>query len=160
LLGVLPDFKRNDWKGRDKVESYEIRLLEIHRRSGDKNEETPQELTMTVLNAPALQKQKTTFVGVGVKNKTLELHADDMMLASFIQTRKNQNMESAHIRFERDSLMEISGLSQTNKTEKARANKLLLEKLNRLREKGIILNSPKRIDTFISLKVRGLSRQS
>ena len=119
-------------RGKDKVESYEIRLLEIHRRSGDKNEETPQELTMTVLNAPALQKQKTTFVGVGVKNKTLELHADDSMLASIIQTRKNQNMKAFHLKFERGSLMELAGLSKTNETKKDRANKLLLEKLLRL----------------------------
>lgn len=139
---------------KDKVESYEIRWLEIHRRSGDKGEETPQELTMTVLNVPALQKQKTTFVGVGVKNKTLELHADDTMLASIIQTRKNQMMESSHIKFGRVYLMEISGLSKTNKINKAEANKLLLEKLGRLREKGIILNSPKRINDSILLRVR------
>jgi hypothetical protein len=141
-------------KGRDKVESYEIRLLEIHRRSGDKNEETPQELTMTVLNVPALQKQKTTFVGVGVKNKTLELHADDTLLASFIQTRKNQNMKTPHLKLERGSLMEIAGLSKTDKINSAHANKLLLEKLQRLREKGIILICPKRINDVISLKVR------
>ena len=141
-------------RGKDKVESYEIRLLEIHRRSGDKNEETPQELTMTVLNVPALQKQKTTFVGVGVKNKTLELHADDTILASLIQTRKNQNMKSSCLKFERAYLMEISGLSRTNKINKTHANKLLGEKLDRLKEKGIILNSPKRINDVISLKVR------
>ena len=141
-------------KGKDKIESYEIRLLEIHRRSGDKDEVTPQELTMTVLNAPALQKQKTTFVGVGVKNKTLELHSDDTLFANLIQIRKNQNMESSHIKFERNSLMEIAGLSQTNKTKKSEANKLLLEKFYRLKEKGIILDSPKRIHDIISLKIR------
>ena len=141
-------------RGKDKVESYEIRLLEIHRRSGDKDEETPQELTMTVLNAPALQKQKTTFVGVGVKNKTLELHADNVMLASIIQTRKNQMMDASHVKFKRDDLVEIAGLSRTNEKNKAEANKLLLEKLERLREKGIILNRLKRVNDHISLKVR------
>lgn len=141
-------------KGKEKIESYEIRLLEIHRRSGDKNEETPQELTMTVLNVPALQKQKTTFVGVGVKNKTLELHADDAMMSNVIQTRKNQNMDASHLKFEKESLMEISGLTQTSKTNPTRANKLLLEKLNRFMEKGIILSCPKRINDVISLKVR------
>jgi hypothetical protein len=146
--------KSYKYKGKDKVESYEIRLLEIHRRSGDRNDETPQELTMTVLNAPALQKQKTTFVGVGVKNKTLELHADDTMLASIVQTRKNQNMGSAYIRFKRDSLIETAGLSGTNKRNKAEANKLLLGKLERLWEKNIILTCPKRINDNISLKVR------
>ena len=141
-------------KGKDKVESYEIRLLEIHRRSGDKDEETPQELTMTVLNAPALQKQKTTFVGVGVKNKTLELHADNVMLANIIQTRKSQNMKASHLQFKRGDLIEIAGLSKTNDRNKAEANKLLLEKLERLREKDIILNCPKRINDVISLRVR------
>jgi len=141
-------------RNKDKVESYEIRLLEIHRRSGDKNEGTPQELTMTILNAPALQKQKTTFLGVGIKHKTLELHADDAMLANLIQTRKNQNMKAPYLKFERNSLMEIAGLSLTNKSKKAHANKLLLEKLARLQEKGVILNFPKRVNDIISLKVR------
>ena len=114
-------------RGKDKVESYEIRLLEIHRRSGDKNEETPQELTMTVLNAAALQKQKTTFVGVPVKNKTLELSVDDTMLAHIVQTRKSQNMKDPHLKFKRGDLMEIAGLSKTDKINSAHANKLLLD---------------------------------
>lgn len=141
-------------KGKDKYDSYEIRLLEIHRHSGYKDEEAPQEITMTILNTLALQKEKTTFVGVEIKNRTLELHADDAMLANFIQTRKNQKMDGSHLKLERDSLMEIAGLSLTNKTKKAHANKLLLEKLGRLKEKGIILSFPKRISDSISLKVR------
>lgn len=148
-------FTKRYKKGKvDKYESYEIRLLEIHRHSGIKDEEAPQEISMTILNTLALQKEKTTFVGVGVKNRTLELHADDAMLANLIQTRKNQNMAATHLKFERESLMEIAGLSLTNKTKKARANRLLIEKLNRLKDKGILLESPSRIKDVISLRVR------
>jgi hypothetical protein len=141
-------------KGKDKYESYEIRLLEIHRHSGYKDDEAPQEITMTILNTLALQKEKTTFVGVEIKNRTLELHADDAMLANIIQIRKNQQMKASYLKYERNYLMEIAGLSLTNKAKKAHANKLLIEKLGRLKEKGIIMNFPKRIGDTISLKVR------
>lgn len=141
-------------KGKDKYDSYEIRLLEIHRHSGYKDDEAPQEITMTILNTLALQKETMTFVGVEIKNRTLELHSDDAMLANFIQTRKNQRMEDTHLKLERNSIMEVAGLSLTNKARKSHANKLLLEKLRRLKEKGIILSLPKRISDIFLVKVR------
>jgi len=139
--------------GKERYNSYELRLLDIHTHSGDKNE-PPQQISMTILNRAALQNEKTTFVGVGIKNKTLELHADDTMLSTLIQTRKNQMMEAEYLKFERDSLLEIAGLGKTAKTNKTHANKLLLEKLSRLKDKGILLEIPKRINLHISLKVR------
>lgn len=139
---------------KNKSESFELRLLEIHRHSGYEGDKYPEEITMTILNTVAFQKQKTCFVGVGIKNRTMELHADDALLSSIIQTRKNQQMKANHLKFERDSLMNIAGLEKTNKGNSTQANKQLLGKLERLKAKGIIIDHPKRIKNLISLKVR------
>ncbi len=94
------------------------------------------------------------FVSAEFKHKTLELRAEDAMLAQVIQTRKSQMMERKFLKFERDSLMAIAGLTKTNETKKSAANKRLLEKLKRLEDKGVIVRAPKKINDMVSIKVR------
>lgn len=140
-------------KGKDKYESYEIRMLEIHKHSGDKDE-PPINITMTVFNSAVFQYGKMAFVAFGVKNKTLGLHADDTFLATILQVRKNQMMNSDVISIDRDTLIERAGLSKTNKTNKSHANKLLLNKLKRYLDAGILLAIPSKIEDTIFLKIR------
>lgn len=139
---------------KEQYESYELKLLEIHKHSGEKDE-PPTYLTLSVFNPNNLPyKEKLAFVGVGVKHKTLELHADDTSLATVIQIRKNQMMHDEYISLTRDLLIEKAGLAKTNKSNKSHANKLLLNKLKRLSDGGIILSLPQKITDVIALKVR------
>lgn len=140
-------------KGVEKYESFEIRVLEIHRRVGEKDE-APSDITMTILNTAALQNEKTTFIGVPVKNKTLELHSDDTSLATWIQIRKNQVKNHSTLKLDREFLINLAGLSRTNNSNKTRANKLLMSKLVRLVEKDIILECPPKINDIVCLKIR------
>ena len=140
-------------KGKEKYESYEIRMLEIHKHSGDKDE-TPINITMTVFNSAAFQYGKLAFVAFGVKHKTLGLHADDVFLATLFQIRKNQAMNLDVISIDRDTLIERAGLSKTNKSNKSHANKLLLNKLKRYHDAGILLSIPQKIEDTVFLKIR------
>ena len=138
------------------IEDYEIRLLEIEKKTGEQ-EEYPNQITLTILNPKILfqkQKQKMAFVSAKFNHKTLELHADDAMLAQVIQTRKSQRMNKEFLRFERNDLMEIAGLKKTNETKKAVANKSLIKKLKRLEDKGIIVSTPTKISDVVSIKIR------
>lgn len=121
------------------TQSIEIRLIEIHHKIG-KKEEYPQSLTLTVLNAPALQKEKLAFVGAAFKNSTLELHADDISLAAWLQARKAQLKEgkSNVITVQEDYLLKVAGLEKTAKTNKSHARKKLRDKLDRYAQQGII----------------------
>jgi hypothetical protein len=47
----------------------------------------------------------------------------------------------------------LAGLSKTDKANKAEANKLLIEKLKRFQEKGIIIDYPKRIREQAILRI-------
>jgi hypothetical protein len=120
-------------RGKEKYESYEIRMLEIHKHSGDKDE-PPINITMTVFNSAAFQYGKLAFVALGVKHKTLGLHSDDTFLATILQVRKNQMMNAEVISIDRDTLIERAGLSKTNKSNKSHANKLLINKLKRYKD--------------------------
>jgi hypothetical protein len=93
-------------------------------------------------------------VGAGYKHRTLELHADDVLFAQEIQTRKNQMQNAKQLNFDREYLIKLAGLVKTDKAKKAEANKLLIEKLQRLKDKGILKDYPKRINNSISLTVR------
>jgi hypothetical protein len=140
-------------KGKEKYESYEIRMLEIHKHSGDKDE-TPINITMTVFNSAAFQYGKLAFVAFGVKHKTLGLHADDVFLATLFQIRKNQAMNLDVISIDRDTLIERAGLSKTNKSHKSHANKLFLNTLKRYHDAGILLSIPQKIEDTVFLKIR------
>lgn len=135
------------------IEDFEIRLLEIEHKKGTQ-EKYPSQMTLTILNPKAFQNQKMAFVPAGFKHKTLELHADDSMLAQVIQSRKSQRMDKKFLRFERTYLMEVSGLKKTNDTKKSVANKKLLQKLKRLEEKGVIIKAPSKITDTVSIRIR------
>ena len=94
------------------------------------------------------------FVGAGYKHRTLELHADDQMLAQVIQSRKSQLMNKKFLRLERDYIMEVAGLKKTNESKKSVANKNLLKKLKRLENKGVIVKAPLKINEIVSLRIR------
>ena len=135
------------------IEDFEIRLLEIEQKKSTQ-EKYPSQLTLTILNPRAFQNQKMAFVSAGFKHRTLELHADDTMLAQVIQTRKSQCMDKKFLRFEREYLIEIAGLKKTNQTKKAVANKSLLKKLKRLEDKGVIVKAPHKINELVSIRIR------
>ena len=142
-------------KSKTEVEDFiEIRALEIAKGTRKPDEKYPESLTITVLNTASLQNEKMAFVGAGYKHRTLELHADDTLLAQLIQTRKNQNQKASSLKFDREYLIKLAGLTKTDKANKTKANKLLIEKLKRFEEKGIVIESPQRIRDQISLRVR------
>nr|MBA3817110.1 hypothetical protein [Parachlamydiaceae bacterium] len=118
-------------KLREEYIEYEIRLLEIHGKVVA-HDSYPNEITLTILNSAAFQKEKTAFLGAAIKNKTLELHSDDVSFALWVQTRKSQRMNENFIKLERDSLYKLAGLQKTSETNRSHANKLLLVKLRRL----------------------------
>ena len=146
--------KKSPRSTKDIEDFIEIRALEIAKGSRSPNEKYPESIMVTVLNTVSLQNEKMAFVGAGYKNKTLELHADDALFAQIIQTRKNQNQKANHIRIDRDYLIKWAGLSKTDKANKSEANKLLIEKLKRFQEKGIIVDCPKRIREQMSIRTR------
>jgi len=138
---------------KDLIDDYEIRLLEIEKKSGTQDK-YPSEVTLTILNPKSFQNQKMAFTAAGYKNRTLELHADDAMLAQVIQSRKSQRIGKKFLRFERDYLIEIGGLKKTNENKKSIANKNLLKKFKRLEDKGVIVKAPKKINNVVSIKIR------
>lgn len=142
-------------RSKTEVEDFiEIRALEIAKGTRKPDEKYPESITITVLNTASLQNEKMAFVGAGYKHRTLELHADDSLLAQVIQTRKNQMQQAKHLKLDREHLIKLAGLSKTDKTNKAEANRLLVEKLKRFQEKGIIIDYPKRIREQAILKIR------
>ena len=128
----------------ERYHSIELRLLEIHHKSG-KREEYPQELTITMLNVPSLQNEKMAFVGAAFKHKTLELRVDEVSLASWLQTRKSQLKDTIPTvtNVEENFLFKLASLEKTAKTNKSVARKRLFEKLERLIGKGVIAKASK-----------------
>jgi hypothetical protein len=120
------------------TQSIEIRLIEIHNKTG-KKEEYPQTITLSVLNAPALQNEKMAFVGAGFKNTTLELHVDDISLAAWLQSRKAQlNNADKTTTIDEDYLFKVAGVEKTALLNKSMARRRLLKKLERYAKQGII----------------------
>jgi hypothetical protein len=144
---------RSKSKLREEYIEYEIRLLEIHGKIVA-HDSYPNEITLTILNSAAFQNEKTAFLGAAIKNKTLELHSDDLSLALWVQTRKSQRMNENFIKLERDSLYRLAGLQKTSETNRSHANKLLLVKLRRLWDKGIIISMPEKIEKIVVLRIR------
>jgi hypothetical protein len=144
---------RSKNKSKEEYIEYEIRLLEIHGKIAA-HDCYPNEITLTILNSAAFQEEKTAFLGTAIKNKTLELHSDDVSLALWVQTRKSQRMNENFIKLERDSLYRLAGLQKTSETNRSHANKLLLVKLRRLLDKGIIVSVPEKIEKIVVLQIR------
>ncbi|MBI2173588.1 MAG: hypothetical protein HYU33_00095 [Candidatus Omnitrophica bacterium] len=90
-------------------------------------------------------------VGAGIKQKTLELRPEDVCLAEWIQLRKSQLMNENYITFkDRYELLKLANLEGIKHI--GMANRRLLNKLGRLKEKGIILSHPKHISFLITNK--------
>lgn len=146
-------YSRSKNKPKEEYMEYEIRLLEIHGKIVAHNS-YPNEITLTILNASAFQNEATAFLGAAIKNKTLELHSDDASFALWIQTRKSQRMGSESIKLDREYLYILTGLQRTSETNRSHANKLLLVKLRRLMDKGILVSVPEKIEKTVVLQIR------
>lgn len=146
-------YSRSKHKSSEEYIEYEIRLLEIHGKIVA-HDSYPNEITLTILNTSAFQNETTAFLGAAIKNKTLELHSDDASFALWIQTRKSQRMGVECIKLDRDSLYRLAGLQKTSETNRSHANKLLLVKLRRLMDKGILVSVPEKIEKIMMLQIR------
>lgn len=136
-----------------KIEDLEIRLLDIHSKVRE-NEHYPHEIRISILNIPAFQNEKMAFVGASYKNQTLELHSDDMQLATWIQTHKSQGKEKSYIKIELSFLFQLAGLEKTAKSNKSQARKMLRGKFQRLVDKEIIPSIPAKFEEMVNLRIR------
>ena len=142
-------YSKKTKENKGSTESIEIRLIEIHSKIGDK-EEYPQAITLSVFNANLLQQEKLAFVGARFKNSTLKLHADVILLASWLQARKSQrNDKTKLITVQENFLLRVAGLEKTAKKNKSTARKRLRDKLRRCSEHGIIQFPFEKKDTMI-----------
>lgn len=134
-------------------QTYEIPLLQIISRIGGEDDKYPQQITLSIMNLFP-HPGKMAFLGTAFKLKTLELHADDTQLATWIQTRKGQRPDEKFITVERDFLIKLSRLQRTDATNKTVANKKLILKLQRLASTGVIKDAPTRLFKEVKLQVR------
>jgi hypothetical protein len=141
---------------KDPMLSYNLPLIAVtHELREDSGDKYPERLTISLRPFdPEPHEEKIYHVGAAVKKRTLELHADDTQLASWVQSRKAQNQDKTHISIGRDFLVKLAGLQKTNSSNKTVANKSLLTKLNRLAEKGILIEPPTQIEDTVRLRVR------
>lgn len=145
--------KHNSGKKKDLYQTTEIPLLQIISRLGGEEDKYPQQITISIMNLYP-HPGKMAFLGTAFKHKTLELHADDTQLATWIQTRKGQRPEENRIVVERDFLIKLSRLQKTDSKNKTVANKKLILKLQRLAVTGIIKEAPAKITKEVELQVR------
>jgi hypothetical protein len=116
-------------KGNDK---YILPFITIHKTtdslpdSTKQSEKYPNQISISVLHNPLYEADKMYNVGAAIKYKTLELHADDLQLAEWIQIRKSQSMKEKYITFtSRDDLLKIAKLDGITHT--GTANRALLQ---------------------------------
>lgn len=134
--------------------SYTIPLLSIPVQLGEENR-YPQDITLSIRTFdPDPIHEKIYHVGAEIKHKTLELHADDAQLATWVQTRKSQRQKEDSIEIDLNFLFSLSGLERTAQSNKTHAKKLLTNKLQRLIDKGIILSFPTKLENIVVIKVR------
>jgi hypothetical protein len=149
-----PNAKKNTGsRSKDLYQSFEIPLLQIISRIGGQEDKYPMQISISILNLYP-HPGKMAFVGTPIKYKTLELHADDTMLATWIQTRKAQRPEEEFLTVEREYLINLSSLQRTNASNKSMASKKLLLKLQRLAATGVIKSAPAKITNEVQLKIR------
>lgn len=141
---------------KDPTLSYILPLISItHELRDNSTDKYPEHLTISLRPFdPEPRTEKIYHVGAAVKKKTLELHADDTQLASWIQSRKAQNQGKSYISVGRDFLIKLAGLQKTDASNKTVANKCLLTKLNRLVEKGILIEAPSPNEDTVRLRIR------
>lgn len=146
-------------KSSKNIDTYRIPFItifkttsEIEETSTKESQKYPKRITFSPLHNPIFEKEKLYTVGAGIKYSTLELNIDDTPLAQFIQVRKSQLSKKKFIQIDRPMALKLANLEGTKHT--GSANRRLLEKLGRLKEKGIIIDFPKRITDLINLKIR------
>ncbi|MBX9744352.1 MAG: hypothetical protein K2X08_03980 [Chlamydiales bacterium] len=142
-------------KKKDHYVSFEIPLLQIVSRIDNEEGKAkyPQQITVSIMNLFP-HPGKMAFVGAPFKRKTLELHADDTQLATWIQTRKAQRPDEKFITIERGYLIQLASLQRSDAANKTSANQKLLRKLQRIAAKGIIVKAPEKITKEVQLHVR------
>jgi hypothetical protein len=134
--------------------SYTIPLLSIPVQLGE-GDQYPQQITLSIRPFnPDPVHEKIYHVGAEIKHRTLELHADDTQLATWIQVRKGQRQKEEFIEVDLGFMFKLAGLDRTAQTNKWEAKKLLRKKLQRYVDKGILISYPEKLDDPISLKVR------
>jgi len=124
--------------------------------STKKSERYPKNITFSVLHNTLYEQDSMYNVGAGIKHKTLELRQEDIALAEWIQIRKSQLMEKEYITIkDKDFLFKLANVDRIQHS--GMANKRLLDKLKRLKEKKIILNYPNRVIFPFHIKIRSTS---
>ena len=128
--------------------SYFIPLLNISQQLG--KERYPQHITLSIRAlVPYPANEKIVNVAAEIKHRTLELHADDTQLATWIQARKGQRPQEECIEIDLDYLLKLAGLERTALSNKTAAKKLLRKKLQRYVEKGILRAFPEKIKKML-----------
>jgi len=137
---------------------YNISLLKVIAEKGEKNK-TPDSVLIHLFDvSPFPAKEKTKYVGMPVKRKTLELHAKDVSFAMWLQTRINQlcaggekKKDIKYYDFPRSVLIEAANLQKTDASNSRMANKILLKKLSECKQAGILSKTPVKIKDPVQL---------
>jgi hypothetical protein len=144
---------------KDKIDKFLMPFITIHKTSDynmislQATEKYPNQILFSVLHNPLYEQETMYNVGAGIKRKTLEVHHEDIQLAEYIQIRKSQKMTNKFITFtDRMELLRLSRLSGIQHS--GMANRKLLQKLERLKEKGIIINYPNKVTFPFHIKIR------
>lgn len=140
-------------RGKPLSQTIEIPLLRIVAHVGQENGRYPERLTLSLMNLDT-DVGKMAHVGAAFKNRTLELHPDDTQLATWIQTRKSQRKGESVLQVDLEFLFTQGGLSRTAHSNRRHAKRLLMKKLQRLREKGLICAFPDHLEETVLLKVQ------
>ena len=144
---------------RSKAKQFVLPFITIHTfsaynfKSEKESERYPNSLSFSVLDNPEYEKEKMYNVGAGIKYSTLELRAEDLQLAEYVQIRKSQLMKEKFITFtERKELMKIARLDGVKHT--GSANRALTQKFERLKDKKIIIDYPEKVTFPFHIKIR------
>lgn len=140
-------------KGRLLCQTIEIPLLRVIAHVGHQGGKFPEQISISLMD-PDLDVGKMLFVGAAFKNRTLELHADDTQLATWVQTRKSQRKGESLIQVDLDFLFVQGGLARTALSNRRHAKKLLQNKLRRLQDKGVICSFSSPLSEIVSLIVK------
>ena len=133
--------------------SYSIPLLNIPQQLG--KDRYPQQITLSIRALdPYPTHEKIAHVGGEIKHRTLELHADDTQLATWIQARKSQRPKEELMEIDLDYLFKLAGLERTAISNRTQAKKLLCKKLQRCIDKGIISHFSEKIKKSVVLTMR------
>lgn len=152
--------KEKPGKKKREIATFILPFITIHKmieddfiNRGKESDRYPNQISISVLHNPLYESERLYSVGAGIKWKTLELSHDDMQLAEWIQVRKSQSMKEKYITFtNRKELLRLAKLDGIKHS--GMANKKLLLKLERLKEKGIIKDYPKMVADVMRIKIR------